>query len=590
MAHGEVGVLAGIQEREDEEFGQMGSGPTGAERGPTGAERAVSTPFRRVLDASLRAVQGTPSDALLAADIEAEIVRRTEEAITNRMSMFQQPAPMGWDAQWHTQQGSFPGPAWGAPPADVQYVAQGYPPPSFGRGGQGSIYASSQWPRSAMAAGPALAAPNDRMQQRWLPERVGAQAMFPMPAMGASFRGPPPTVVARQQMSALPSMVAIDQSASLFEKLESVLQELCQRVAREGPQFWQLYLKNEHSLRAVNLGEGFTMAPFERGASAALRTTLRHLLDVLHACNGLAPHRDHYSLLLLARKFCKYAKPVYDRAYAIAMRAAEGSRIRVFFECMLVAYVDPNTPKLLKQFKRQTLLSWKHDTPIHEIREAVLALMHEWTQAVEDTATASGLQRLDDMTEKMWLEALEEVWPPWVGALYQTDPHQFDNTVEELFHFLQTREPETTTARRCVGLTALGVQDFARLTVEEALQIGANHQLSGLLALSRQVRCWRCLGNHYLADCRAQRSPEEIAGAQRAWPPMPQHPSQSAIHQLALGPAASQPDSMVDVMAAIQEMRTDLQTQQASFQDYQAQQDQMAAALLDITLLINKQV
>ena len=118
----------------------MGSGPTGAERGPTGAERAVSTPFRRVLDASLRAVQGTPSDALLAADIEAEIVRRTEEAITNRMSMFQQPAPMGWDAQWHTQQGSFPGPAWGAPPADVQYVAQGYPPPSFGRGGQGSIY------------------------------------------------------------------------------------------------------------------------------------------------------------------------------------------------------------------------------------------------------------------------------------------------------------------------------------------------------------------------------------------------------------------------------------------------------------------
>jgi hypothetical protein len=184
---------------------------------------------------------------------------------------------------------------------------------------------------------------------------------------------------------------------------------------------------------------------------------------------------------------------------------------------------------------------------------------------------------------------LEEVWPPWVGALYQTDPHQFDNTVEELFHFLQTREPETTTARRCVGLTALGVQDFARLTVEEALQIGANHQLSGLLALSRQVRCWRCLGNHYLADCRAQRSPEEIAGAQRPWPPMPQHPSQSAIHQLALGPAASQPDSMVDVLAAIEEMRNDLQTQQASFQDYQAQQDQMAAALLDITLLINKQ-
>jgi hypothetical protein len=64
--------------------------------------------------------------------------------------------------------------------------------------------------------------------------------------------------------------------------------------------------------------------------------------------------------------------------------------------------------------------------------------MHEWTQTVEDTSTESGLQRLDDMTEKMWLEALEEVWPPWVGVLYQTDPHHFGNTVEEVFHFLQT--------------------------------------------------------------------------------------------------------------------------------------------------------
>lgn len=106
---------------------------------PRGLNRRSRHLFGRVLDASLRAVQGTSSDTLLAADME-EIVRRVEEAITNRMSMFQQPAPMGWDAQWHTQQSSFPGPAWGAPPADVRYGAQGYPPPSFGRGGQGSIY------------------------------------------------------------------------------------------------------------------------------------------------------------------------------------------------------------------------------------------------------------------------------------------------------------------------------------------------------------------------------------------------------------------------------------------------------------------
>ncbi len=68
--------------------------------------------------------------------------------------------------------------------------------------------------------------------------------------------------------------------------------------------------------------------------------------------------------------------------------------------------------------------------------------------------------------------------------------------------------------RRCAGLTVSGVQDFARLTVEEAL----------------------------LEDCRVQRSPEEIAGAQRSWSPIPPHPSQTVIHQLAIGPTTSHPD------------------------------------------------
>ena len=89
---------------------------------PRGLNRRSRHLFGRVLDASVRAVQGTSSDTLLAADME-EIVRRAEETITNRMSMFQQPAPMGWDAQWYTQQSSVPGPAWGAPPADVVWCA-----------------------------------------------------------------------------------------------------------------------------------------------------------------------------------------------------------------------------------------------------------------------------------------------------------------------------------------------------------------------------------------------------------------------------------------------------------------------------------
>ena len=58
---------------------------------------------------------------------------------------------------------------------------------------------------------------------------------------------------------------------------------------------------------------------------------------------------------------------------------------------MLTAYVDPNMPRLLKKFKRQTLDSWTEAMPVYEIRETVLALMHEWAQAVEDTTTAPAL-------------------------------------------------------------------------------------------------------------------------------------------------------------------------------------------------------
>jgi hypothetical protein len=43
------------------------------------------------------------------------------------------------------------------------------------------------------------------------------------------------------------------------------------------------------------------------------------------------------------------------------------------------------------------------------VREVVLALMHEWEQAVEDTATAPGLQRIDAMSQKMWMETLQDV-------------------------------------------------------------------------------------------------------------------------------------------------------------------------------------
>ena len=100
----------------------------------------------------------------------------------------------------------------------------------------------------------------------------------------------------------------------------------------------------ERAMRTVNLGEVFIMTQFERGATTALRTALSHLFDILYACNGLPPHRDHFSLLVLAPKFTKATKPVFDRVYTVTIQTQPGERIRVFFESMITTYVDPNSP------------------------------------------------------------------------------------------------------------------------------------------------------------------------------------------------------------------------------------------------------
>jgi hypothetical protein len=73
------------------------------------------------------------------------------------------------------------------------------------------------------------------------------------------------------------------------------------------------------------------------------------------------------------------------------MTKSAGTRLRACIEGMIIAYVDPNMPTLLRQCKRKALNGWTADVSIHRVREVVLALMYEWEQTVEDTTTAPGL-------------------------------------------------------------------------------------------------------------------------------------------------------------------------------------------------------
>ena len=148
-----------------------------------------------------------------------------------------------------------------------------------------------------------------------------------------------PHTVMTRPMSVLPFRIAGDQNASLFDRLDTVFQVLRQEESVGGQKFWQHYLRDERSLRTVNLGEEFTMSPFERGASAALRTVLRHLFDILRACNGLVPHRDHFSLLLLTSKFHKASKTVFDRSYRSAMLAYWTPTCRGYSKSLIVRHL-----------------------------------------------------------------------------------------------------------------------------------------------------------------------------------------------------------------------------------------------------------
>jgi hypothetical protein len=629
-------VRRGADTAGDDEFGAMES------LAGEGEGQGLSPPVVRALDASLHASQFTQEQwGLLEEELQRRLAPMQQQSERDRQQM------LGFQASNHAlateltamhalDQGPrdlFPhdewedhrdfeagaviarrGPAAGSytemrvdgRPSNVSFPAASAALPTRRLVGQLGAASSAPTPRAYMRGRGGFRSSWDG-QPPFDPRRTSGQGGAPtyLPTYDARAQERPrhtpgPRYTMREQ-SAAPIDVAVDQNATLFAKLSQAQQYVQQRIDHEGNAFLQAYSKDEKHLTPKLMGAQFSQAPFQRGANANLRTALRQMFDWLSASNGLAPDRDHYILLMMGAKFAGAAAKEFDRAYLTAMKAFPGQRIRVLFEILLAAYTDPFMPKLLKENKKQALLAWKAATPISVIRESILSLMHEWQQAAEDTADAEGLQKIDEMTEKQWMEECERHWPPWAAALYLTEQHQFGGTVADMFNFLQSREAATG------RILQLAVPDntYTGMTVEEALQYGENEQLHHLLALSRNVRCFRCLQNHYMADCKAAQSREEAAGQARPWPPMPPHPSQlTAVAQLAtpqappllppvataLTPAPVDTALFVaiqEMRADLQAMRSDMQTQQLALQDHAHHQQQMASALLTLTSNLN---
>ena len=73
-----------------------------------------------------------------------------------------------------------------------------------------------------------------RQQQHWLPGRMGAAFGFHSTHVAMPI-GTTPRTIMTQTLSALPSAVSVDQSASLFDRLEATSQELQQDEHDGGP-------------------------------------------------------------------------------------------------------------------------------------------------------------------------------------------------------------------------------------------------------------------------------------------------------------------------------------------------------------------
>ena len=445
-------VRRGADTAGDEEFGDMES-LHGAWEG-----QAVSPAVVRELDASLQASQFTQEQwGLLEEELQRRLVPMQQQSERDRQQMLgfqtsnhalateitvmhaldQGPRDLFPHDEWEDHRDfeagaviARRGPAAGSytemrvdgRPSNVSFPAASAALPTRRIVGQLGAASSAPTPRAYMRGRGGFRSAWDG-QPPFDPRRTSGQGGAPtyLPTYDARAQERPrhtpgPRYTMREQ-SAAPIDVAVDQNATLFAKLSQAQQYVQQRIDHEGNAFLQAYSKDEKHLTPKLMGAQFSQAPFQRGANANLRTALRQMFDWLSASNGLAPDRDHYILLMMGAKFAGAAAKEFDRAYLTAMKAFPGQRIRVLFEVLLAAYTDPFMPKLLKENKKQALLAWKAATPISVIRESILSLMHEWQQAAEDTADAEGLQRIDEMTEKQWMEECERHWPPWAAAL-----------------------------------------------------------------------------------------------------------------------------------------------------------------------------
>ena len=195
----------------------------------------------------------------------------------------------------------------------------------------------------------------------------------------------------------------------------------------------------------------------------------------------------------------------------------ETSPLYAALDAMLKAYELPDGAALMEA----EMARFKWRSSVHLTKQAFETLWKKAVQVATDTAGNSELERFPTPEWGVWLKrVLRPQFPSWVEELRIVHDRKFDSP-DTFWPLLVKAEPPSAKRK---GLHALGEGDELDQATADA------GSLFSLARNGRPISCYRCGEHHFLRECLAAKSAEELQGLPPPWPRQQPHPSQITRH------------------------------------------------------------
>lgn len=271
--------------------------------------------------------------------------------------------------------------------------------------------------------------------------------------------------------------------------------------------------------QASNPPSTFSAGPAEANARQSLIAHVRDISRYLVSNGLLLLQHASRALGVVMSSFHGEAKTTMRELVESAETTCTGhfmesSPLYVALDAMLKAYELPHGAALMEA--EMSRFKWR--ASVHLTKQAFETLWKKAVQVATDTAGNSELERLPAPEWGVWLkQVLRPQFPSWVEELRIMHDHAF-NRSDTFWQLLIKAEPPSAKSK---GLHALG--EDAALDEEAADCAGS---LFSLARNGKPISCYRCGEHHFLRECLAAKSAEEIQGLPPPWPRQQPHPSQ----------------------------------------------------------------